>query len=132
MHNSKYVRPESLKASSVSSDPFAHPGYSTILELDNLLTTTEQEVVPLAFKNRSITDLVEKPYLKEEYNTFQLRELDSRACNIDACVSHSHIGLPNRGILAASNAPSTLSPSPAAEGWRSRPLCWLPRSCSHA
>lgn len=50
--------------------------YSTILELDNLLTKTEHESVPLAFKNPSITDMIEKPYLKDQYVAYQIRGFD--------------------------------------------------------
>lgn len=48
--------------------------YSTILELDSLLTKTEAECIPEGFKNPSLSDLAEKPYLRGAYAEIQIRK----------------------------------------------------------
>lgn len=49
------------------------PTYATILELDALVTRTEHEAVPLGFKNPSITDMVERPWIKDQYTQLQVQ-----------------------------------------------------------
>jgi hypothetical protein len=48
--------------------------YSTILELDAMLTKTEAECIPDGFRNPSLSDLAEKPYLRGAYTEIQIRE----------------------------------------------------------
>jgi hypothetical protein len=50
------------------------PAYNTILDLDALLTKTEAECIPEGFKNPSLSDLAEKPYLRGAYTEIQIRE----------------------------------------------------------
>lgn len=48
------------------------PTYATIIELDNLLTKMENETIPPGFRNPSVQDLNEKPYIKAEFAMNQI------------------------------------------------------------
>jgi hypothetical protein len=48
------------------------PTYATIIELDNLLTKMENETIPPGFRNPSVQDLNEKPYIKADFHMTQI------------------------------------------------------------
>ena len=67
--------PSALVAAHKKLELIHATAYSTILELDNMITQREHDAVPLGFKNPSITDIVEKPYIKDQYMGFQIRKI---------------------------------------------------------
>jgi hypothetical protein len=48
----------------MDTDSHIQTAYSTILQLDRLMTAFEDKHVPAAFKNPSLADLTSKPWLK--------------------------------------------------------------------
>ena len=51
----------------MDTDSRTQIAYSTILQLDRLMTAFEDEHVPAAFKNPSLADLTSKPWLKNSF-----------------------------------------------------------------
>lgn len=65
--------------------------YNTILELDKLLTKTESECIPEGFRNPSLSDLAEKPYLHGAYTEIQIRRLNVFVPNSSVLMNHSAV-----------------------------------------